>query len=118
MSPLVHYHVSIIVTEVIFEIGNSYFKFKLFHGFFFSQCTLFNTILLKGLVCVISSDSPFKVHTGHVGSPISHVGLRWVSDQSCRSPMGLQSGILVSKSPKGLRSVMPVSNASLIGVRQ
>ena len=51
-------------------------------------------------------------------SPIRHVGLQWVSDQACRSPMGLRSGMLVSdearRSQIGLRSGMSVSDGSPI----
>ena len=45
-------------------------------------------------------------------SIITHVNLRWVSDQPCRSPMGLQ--LSLSSSPMGLRSGMPVSDGSPI----
>ena len=45
------------------------------------------------------------------GFPIRHVGLQWVSDQACRSPMGLQLGMSVSN--RTCRS--PIENVEVSG---
>ena len=53
--------------------------------------------------------------------PMEYVGLQWVSDQACRSPMGLRSDLSVSDGTParhvGLRWVSGKTCQSLMGLR-